>query len=366
VRDRSDIDAELRLPAAVRRSIREHGNEPTSQQADEPLDERLTGGGESAPNQGSTDASGGTAELRVLLSRYDRLLEQIDNGPRVLWTKPGEALPWLRFPAPRALVRTLLLRHLSRCVAALKRSGARRVAVAENPSVAERDLKALELFEQSLPNPLRLSIVAPLALVGTTLVAYALANYWIQTPSRKLLGDLTSAAFQLDRSAAVDAFKNNHLPGGFYVGAAVVLAWSVTLVILPLLPAFSVKRRLLQAASRLEARGFAALGTGRVHDLELDLLALQLLVLPVAAFGINSPIYNSHSPPGERQIAMWATVGLVMICLSALATVELHSRFALRRGATAVRWHGGITRISLRLVCAWSILVLSLTFYLHR
>jgi hypothetical protein len=34
------IDSELRLLATVRRSIREHGGEPSSRQVDEVLDER--------------------------------------------------------------------------------------------------------------------------------------------------------------------------------------------------------------------------------------------------------------------------------------------------------------------------------------
>jgi hypothetical protein len=40
-RDRETIDSELRLLAAVRRSIREHGGKPSSGQVDELLDERL-------------------------------------------------------------------------------------------------------------------------------------------------------------------------------------------------------------------------------------------------------------------------------------------------------------------------------------
>jgi hypothetical protein len=38
-RDRETIDSELRLLAAVRCSIREHGGEPSSRQVDELLDE---------------------------------------------------------------------------------------------------------------------------------------------------------------------------------------------------------------------------------------------------------------------------------------------------------------------------------------
>ncbi len=39
-RDRETIDSELRLLAAVRWSIREHGGEPSSRQVDALLDER--------------------------------------------------------------------------------------------------------------------------------------------------------------------------------------------------------------------------------------------------------------------------------------------------------------------------------------
>ena len=44
MRDRDTIDAELRLLAAVRRSIRDHGGEPSNRQAGELLDERLRDG----------------------------------------------------------------------------------------------------------------------------------------------------------------------------------------------------------------------------------------------------------------------------------------------------------------------------------
>ncbi|MGB7868790.1 MAG: hypothetical protein WBM01_11025 [Mycobacterium sp.] len=42
MRDLDTIDSELRLLAAVRWSIREHGGKPSSRQVDEWLDERLT------------------------------------------------------------------------------------------------------------------------------------------------------------------------------------------------------------------------------------------------------------------------------------------------------------------------------------
>ena len=45
IRDIETIDAELRLQAAMRRSIREHGGEPPSRHVDELLDERLAHSG---------------------------------------------------------------------------------------------------------------------------------------------------------------------------------------------------------------------------------------------------------------------------------------------------------------------------------
>jgi hypothetical protein len=64
MRDREVIDSELRLLAAVRHSIREHGGEPSSRHVDELLDERLgdfsqfcavnrNHTGQSPPQQGS-------------------------------------------------------------------------------------------------------------------------------------------------------------------------------------------------------------------------------------------------------------------------------------------------------------------------
>jgi len=41
MRDLDTVDSEPRLLAAVRRSIREHGGEPSSRQVDELLDQRL-------------------------------------------------------------------------------------------------------------------------------------------------------------------------------------------------------------------------------------------------------------------------------------------------------------------------------------
>jgi hypothetical protein len=52
MRDIGTIDSELRLLAAVRRTIREHGGEPSNRQVDELLDERNELAGKSTPLAG--------------------------------------------------------------------------------------------------------------------------------------------------------------------------------------------------------------------------------------------------------------------------------------------------------------------------
>jgi hypothetical protein len=69
----------------------------------------------------------------------------------------------------------------------------------------------LEHFERSLPNSVRLVVVAPLALLVTMVVAFVIARYWIQTPSGNLMGSLASAALELDRGKALEAFKDNRV-----------------------------------------------------------------------------------------------------------------------------------------------------------
>jgi hypothetical protein len=249
---------------------------------------------------------------------------------------------WVRVPAPSALVSALVVRHVSRCISALKRSAGSRAALADDAPGPQRDLKMLEHFEQSLPTGLRLALIWPLALLGTLLVAYIIANFVMRAVQSKLLGDLTTAAVDLNRQEAIDAFKNERLPLGSYTLAAMIIAWSVTLIIVPLLPAFSVKRRLLTQLAGLEEHGFAALGTRRVYDLELDLVAQLMLVAPVALLGIAMLAL----PPPLPTVG----VGVIQIAVAVLACVELRARYGVRRGGTT-RGHGHLSR--LRQLAAW-------------
>ena len=259
----------------------------------------------------SDEVLGGTDELRALLVGYAGALETINDAPAILWTKleGPRLLRWLRVPAPRGLVRTLLVRHLSRCVSALKCGVAGRVALGDDAAGPKRDLEMLERFEQSLPTRLRLALIWPLGLLGVLLVAFSLANF-SGLGFRKLLGDLTTAAVNLNRTAAIAAFQSahryalvNHMPEAkFFAEAAMIVAWSAALVIVPLLPAFAAKRQLLAPLAGLEARGFAALGARTVHDVQLDLIAYLLLLPAVALLGIFA-FWLTLNPNGKRVFA---------------------------------------------------------------
>lgn len=172
-------------------------------------------------------ASDGADDLRALLAGYVRVLDRIDGAPAVMWARvERRLLRWVWIPAPRVLVRALLVRHVSRQAEALRRRCCARTGLATGASAPQEDVAMLEYFERSLPAAFRLRIFAPLALLGTLLAAYILANFVVQASSATLLGDLTTAAVDLDRTAAIEAFDRSDLEAGHFFGAAVLIAWS--------------------------------------------------------------------------------------------------------------------------------------------
>jgi hypothetical protein len=266
----------------------------------------------------------------------------------------------LRVPAPRFLVRIFLARHVSRCVSALKRNVARRAAMAEDTPGLQRDLKMLVQFEQSLPRGPRLAVIWPLGLLAVLVVAYLLAKFaFTGDPSAKPLAELIRAAAMLDRGAAIDAFKSAHFGVVLYLGMAAIVAWAAAaLVIVLLLPAFAVERRLLAEVAGLEERGFAALGARDVHDLEFDLLAHLLMCAPVAFFGIDLPFMSND--------AYGWTLGAILLILTVFAGVELRGRYGSRR-AGGERRRGRIGRLSLLLVWVLSVvLVIGAAMLMHE
>ncbi|OBF10183.1 hypothetical protein A5730_07530 [Mycobacterium sp. ACS4054] len=239
---------------------------------------------------------------------------------------------------------------------------ARRIALGGEAPGPKCDHEMLDRFEQSLPTKLRLAVIWPMALLGVLLIAYCLANFFRARYS-KLLGDLTTAAVSLDRKAAVVAFTDSYrraAVSGFrveafsYAGATIFVAWSAMLMIIALLPAFAIKRKLFAEVMPLEKSGFAALGVCPVHDTELDLLAYALQVFTVALIGAFAVLLPEGNP---SQVAVERAFGGLLIVVTVLAIVELRSRFAARR-AGFERRHGRLSRLSLRLVTAVSIFIL--------
>jgi hypothetical protein len=114
---------------------------------------------------------GGAAALRALVVGYVDVFETVDRAPLLLWVTPERPriLRWLRFPAHRAVVRILIVRHVSRSVGALQRYAARRVAVADDAREPLIDLNRVETFEKSLP-------AGPPLIVIRTLVAFGVLD----------------------------------------------------------------------------------------------------------------------------------------------------------------------------------------------
>jgi hypothetical protein len=311
-----------------------------------------------APADERAEVSGGTEGLRALLAGYASVLETIDDAPPVLWAsrERPRILRWLRFPAPRTLVSILVVRHVSRCISALKRGGARRVALADDAPGPLRDLKMLEKFEQSLPTVVRLAVIAPLALISILFVAYILANFAFETEESKPLADFTTAAIEFDPQAAVAAVEKDNTRSQSY-GMAMLTLLSLMLVSVPLLPAFWVKRRLLRPLAGREERGFAALGCRRVHNLELDLLP-QLTMTGIAAvsgFTCWAAAWRFWDARHDVSGAVSGVLlGAVIVALAALASVELRGRYAARRTDTPRR-RRRIMRVSLWLVWVFDI-----------
>ena len=292
-----------------------------------------------APADERAEVSGGTEGLRALLAGYASVLETIDDAPPVLWAsrERPRILRWLRFPAPRALMSILVVRHVSRCISALKRGGARRVALADDAPGPLRDLKMLEQFEQSLPTVVGRAVIAPLALISILFVAYILANFAFESAESKPLADFTTAAIEFDRQAALAAVEKDNT-GSLSYGMAILTLLSLMLVSVPLLPAFWVKRQLLRPLANLEERGFAALGCRQVQDLELDLLAPLTMTAIAALFGFPflaaALQLGGHGRDSSAGAVIGVLLGAAIVALAALASVELRGRYAARRTDT--------------------------------
>jgi hypothetical protein len=166
------------------------------------------------------------------------------------------------------LVHPLVVRHPSRCVSAVKRSAASRAALAPDAPGPQRDLKMLEQFEQSLPTDCGLSRL-PLALLGTPSSPRSrqLRDAVRQQRCWATLRRLRWISTAGQRWAFKTPFQLNP-----YIAAASIIAWSVTMVIVPL------PRRLQSSGDclpnwRTGGTQHDALGARRIYDLELTIIS---------------------------------------------------------------------------------------------
>ncbi|BBX46048.1 hypothetical protein GCM10009641_62210 [Mycobacterium cookii] len=301
--------------------------------------------------------------LRALLAGYTDALDSVDDAPVLTWVKPENSrLPsWLAFPALRYFVSTLFVRYLYRRVDALK-SGVMMLGVVTGAADEQRgNLEMLEQFEQSLPPRRRLALFVAPGLMVVLAVAYLLA--WLcHAGYRNLLGDLMAAAISVSRSAAIAAFQNAYrlavlqhpLEAYFFAGAAMIVAWSAVVAILPLLPAFYVVRRKKAQLADLENSAFSAVGARTVHDVELDLIVRLLLIPAVALLGVAAvtqavtQFLATHSVNSASVL-----IGAIAVALTMLAGIELGACYHERRNGTA-HCRSRATRISFAVVTVLS------------
>lgn len=254
--------------------------------------------------------------VRVLVGRYQQVLDRVEDGGSLLWARVGRRrfTRWIRVPAPRIAVLTLLTVHVRARVRVLERRGHARVALLKECAPARRDLETLTEFRASLRRTPGVKIVAPLGIVSVLLAAFVLANYVVRLPLglQHFLGDLTKAALTVDRGQMVDAVTKNHMDAISLLGALTVMLWATALVTLPLVPAAGVVRQLVAEQPGLpqaEAAGFAALRARRPSELELGLLAEACLVASTFTSGLMAvllvPLLPSETATGYAVLAGW-------------------------------------------------------------
>jgi hypothetical protein len=294
------------------------------------------------------EAIDGDDPLRALIGTYATLLDRVEGAHAVTWPRHAR---WLAAPAPRGLVRLLTVRYVSRRVQALRRRSCVLAAMADPAAAPPSELTRLDYFERSLPAVRGMKLLAPLALLGVLLISYVFANHVVDAQSAELLGDLTTAAVELDRSAAVDAFDRHELAVQHFIGAAMFLTWSTVLLVVPVLPAFSVRRRLLREQTGIEqreARAFAELGARRVYDMELDLLVQLMLVGALwvwGAVGVSLPVTD----PDEPDLVFLLSVGALVVAVTSVAGAELLRRYGRRRRGEPAR-RSRLMRVALQTV----------------
>ena len=306
-----------------------------------------------------------TLALHALLTSYADTLEMLNKARTFLWTRfeKPRVLRWLPVPAPRRVVRALIVRHVHQCVDALKCGVIRNSALSDDAVESSRDLEMLQQFEQSLRNRVRLSLIWPLPLLGVLFVAFILASIY-HAGYRTLLGDLTTAALNLNRTAAIAAIESAHrlaLAGHegakhnylydiqFFASAAMIVAWAAVLVIVPFLPTAAIYRRTKAQWAAVEADALAAVGARTGRGIEIDLVARLLLFPAVAVSSYSAFLYGAIQNDTVLLVA-----GAICAVLIVFASLELRFRYT-ERCRRIESGHRPITQMALSLLVVLSL-----------
>jgi hypothetical protein len=324
------------------------------------------------PQQASAAQSPVTT-VRLLLAAYADTLDVIDGLPAI----PMVATGWhwrtrlsapIRLPRGRWMLRSLMLWHIERVLAAAERVFHRRSALGI-AGVGEADaLSTVTEFRASLPSRSRvlrfgaLGIAAlVLARVIATLLPHIGAHGRLGTATApERLYDNTLGALQLTASSVgseVDTLVN--APPGALAAAALLLSACLYLVLRPVVSAFRLKRLLLNlyphadsmrsstpatwsvsrstGVYRLEREIFAAFGARIPGEPPLDLLTS--LLVPIIWIALS--IENASIPYPEPLWLLLIDDAIWLIVLSAPAAIRLAwlaAAWRARNGSPRSAW----------------------------
>jgi hypothetical protein len=306
----------------------------------------------SSPTQRAGEVTCPTSPVRELLLAYHGVLGVVDALPAVpfvLWTHADRGLPArLRYlPRPKWLLRLFVVRHFDASLALLARRYSAGAALGSLSEADLRDREAMKEFRQSLP-PVRQVLCLVLLVVAVLAVArplpVLLAKYLRRVPLPGRSESLQATIEQLGQgfstnAGSVDKALNSLVKGGPGQTAELIfiLALAAYLVLRPFVPAFRLKRMLLNlsadrrepwpsATSRWsvsqstgiyeqERQVFAELGVRRAREVPFDLLVPALAMLVPLAFAVSgvTEVITGSSSAGDRWLsAMMATLFLII------------------------------------------------------
>lgn len=306
-----------------------------------------------APPGGCEEALSNAELTAELLRSYQRILDVVDDLPGIVWMAQTEALPRLRIPRSRWLVRTFVVQHVLRSLGSLKRRYYARSALGLEEENAPA-FRAIDSFENSLP-PLPSRLAVSVFLLGVFLIALALGSLVATTRDQaKPLGETTKAILSFDPSNVANSLSQFDSVESVLV-AALALSMSLYLVVLIPMSSFLLKRALFNlhpygdagsvgkeyAADHrfgaagiyaIEARLCETIGTKPVRELRLDLLVDALVMVLSLLLGvtfIGALLRDAAGAEGSRTEAIreflfgQLTLSLLAVVLVSISSVRL-------------------------------------------